>query len=367
MEDNSKNVEVKGSSIEEYINEKKDSKRNKSKKIIIISSVCILLLVVISVIFSLININNEKILNKVTIMGIDVSNMTIDRAKEELAQIINAKMEEEITLKKDDYTTNLNANQINAQFDIEKAVNEAYNIGRDGNIITNNYGIIGTLLFGRNIECQINFNNETLDKKIKDISSKLPGAVIQNSYYIEDEELIIVKGSAGDSIKEEELKNKILNSIKDISHKYEIIGIPTEYVEPDEINLEEIRKEIYKEPQDAYISKNPTTVHTHVNGVDFAISLEEAKKIISEDKKEYSIPLKITIPNKTLSDLGEEAFPEKLATYTTRYDPSNSNRSNNISISSKKINGTIVMPGEVFSYNQMYLPSITTPQYNYNN
>ena len=352
MEDNSKNVEVKGSSIEEYINEKKDNKRNKSKKIIIISSVCILLLVVISVIFSLININNEKILNKVTIMGIDVSNMTIDRAKEELNQIINTKLNEELTLKKDNYTTNLNANQINTQFNIEKAVNEAYNIGRDGNIITNNYGIIGTLLFGRNIECQINFNNETLDKKIKDISSKLPGAVIQNSYYIEDEKLIIVKGSAGDSIKEEELKNKILNSIKDISHKYEIIEIPTEYVKPDEINLEEIRKEIYKEPQDAYISKNPTTVHTHVNGVDFAISLEEAKKIISEDKKEYSIPLKITIPNKTLSDLGEEAFPEKLATYTTRYDPSNSNRSNNISISSKKINGTIVMPGEVFSYNQ---------------
>lgn len=353
MEDNNKNVEIKESSIEEYINEKKDNKRNKSKKIIIISSVCILLLVVISVIFSLININNEKILNKVTIMGIDVSNMTIDRAKEELNQIINTKLNEELTLKKDNYTTNLNANQINTQFDIEKAVNEAYNIGRDGNIITNNYGIIGTLLFGRNIECQINFNNETLDKKIKDISSKLPGAVIQNSYYIEEEELIIVKGSAGDSIKEEELKNKILNSIKDISHKYEIIEIPTEYVKPDEIDLEEIRKEIYKEPEDAYISKNPTTVHTHVNGVDFAISLEDAEKIISEDKKEYVIPLKITIPDKTLSDLGEEAFPEKLATYTTRYDPSNSNRSNNISISAKKINGTIVMPGEVFSYNQI--------------
>ena len=353
MEDNNKNVEVKESSIEEYINEKKDNKVSKSKKIIIISSICILFLAVFSVIFSLININNDKILNKVTIMGIDVSNMTIDKAKEELSQVINTKLEEELTLKKDDYATSLNANQINMQFDIEKAVNEAYNIGRDGNIITNNYGIIGTLLFGRNIECQTNFNYEALDKKIRDISSKLPNAVIQNSYYIEEEELIIVKGSAGDSIKEEDLKNSILDSIKNITQKYEIIEIPTEYVEPDEIDLEEIRKEIYKEPEDAYISKNPTTVHTHVNGVDFAISLEDAEKIISEDKKEYVIPLKITIPDKTLSDLGEEAFPEKLATYTTRYDPSNSNRSNNISISAKKINGTIVMPGEVFSYNQI--------------
>src|SRR5699024_6449408 len=64
-------------------------------------------------------------------------------------------------------------------------------------------------------------------------------------------------------------------------------------------------------------------------------------------------PLKITVPKKTIEDLGEEAFPNKLATYTTRYDPSNENRSNNIAISSEKIDGTIIMPGEIFSYNQI--------------
>ena len=70
-----------------------------------------------------------------------------------------------------------------------------------------------------------------------------------------------------------------------------------------QIDVEKIRNEIYKEPQDAYITKNPTTVHTHVNGVDFEVSIEEAKEIVSEDKEEYVIPLKITIPEKKLSDL----------------------------------------------------------------
>ena len=82
-------------------------------------------------------------------------------------------------------------------FDIDNAVNKAYNIGRDGNIITNNYGIIGTLLFGRNVDCDLNYNEEALalsqSNKIDDTSSKLPGAVVQSSYYIEDDELIIVK------------------------------------------------------------------------------------------------------------------------------------------------------------------------------
>ena len=135
------------------------------------------------------------------------------------------------------------------------------------------------------------YDEESLNNKIKDISSKIPGAVKQSSYYIEDEELIIVKGTAGITIKDAEIKEEIINRIKDLNSKDEIITILVENVEPDEINLEKIRNEIYKEPRDAYVSKNPTTVHTHVNGVNFDITLEEAQKLISEDKKEFSIPL----------------------------------------------------------------------------
>lgn len=352
-EKNEKIVAKEKSNKKEVGQKEKNKGKKKSMLPIIAGSVLIIFLLIFSVIFSLISINNENILNNVSIMGIDVSNMSKEKAKEAVTEVINTKMQEELILKKDDYETSLNANQINAQFDIDTAVNEAYNIGRDGNIITNNYGILGTWLFGKNIECNFNFDEESLNKKIDDISSKLPGAVVQNSYYIEDEELIIVKGTPGISIRKDELKENILSKIKDVNKKYDIVTIPTEEVEPDEINLEQIRNEIYKEPQDAYVSKNPTTVHTHVNGVDFAISMEEAQKILEEDKEEYVIPLKITIPDKTLEDLGEEAFPDELGTYTTRYDPTNLNRSNNISISAKKIDGTIVMPGETFSYNQV--------------
>ena len=333
--------------------EKENVIKNDRKLILPIAIISILILVLIfSVIFALININNEKIFDNISIMGIDVSNMTREEANKAVKDVINAKISEELFLKKDDYETSLNANQINAVFDVENAVNQAYNIGRDGNIVTNNYGIVWVTVFGKDIDCSLNYDEETLIEKIADISSKLPGAVVQSSYYIEDEELIIVKGKAGLTIKTDELKEQILNELKQINKIYDIITIPTEQVQPEAIDVEKIRNEIYKEPQDAYVSKNPTTVHTHVNGVDFAVSIEAAKEIISEDKDEYVIPLKITLAEKTLDDLGEEAFPDLLSEYTTIYDPSNKNRSNNLSISAEKIDGTIVMPGEIFSYNQ---------------
>ena len=332
---------------------KKKKEKNRFKATVIVISALILVLIIFSVIFALSNINNERILNKVTIMGIDVSNMSREDAKNNINKVINSKLSEELVLKKDDYETTINATQLNVNFDIENAINESYNIGRDGNIITNNYMILWTLIFGKDINCNFNYNEDTLNKKIDDISSKLPGAVVQNSYYIEDEELVIVRGTEGISIKKEELKNIIIEEIKKVEQKYNIVTIPTEEVKPEEINLEKIRNEIRKEPKDAYVSKNPTTVHPHVNGIDFAISTEEAEKIILENKKEYNIPLKIIVPKKTIEDLGEEAFPDKLSTYTTRYDPTNRNRGNNIVLATQKIDGTIIMPGETFSYNQI--------------
>ena len=86
--------------------------------------------------------------------------------------------------------------------------------------------------------------------------------------------------------------------------------------------------------------------------MDFNVTMEEAEKIIQADKQEYEIPLKITIPEKTIADLGEKAFPDQLSTYTTRYNSGNYNRSNNLELAAKAINGTVLMPGETFSYNQ---------------
>lgn len=354
-----KEVEQKDSKIKTKKVEQKDNEIKSGKRRIfpfVLIGIFIIVILVFSVIFSLINIDNDKIIGKVSIMGIDVSNMTKEQATEVLKEIIHDKMSEELVLKKDDYETSINANQINAQFNIEEAVQKAYDIGRSGNIITNNYNILASIIWENNIELQMNYEQESLDKKIDDISSKLPDGLVQNSYYIEDDELIIVKGKKGLVIKEDELENSVINEMKAVNKKYNILNIPTQELEPDAIDIEKIRDEIYKEPQNASVSKDKETgktqVNTHVNGVDFDISIEEAKKIIAEDKEEYVIPLKIIVPDKTLSDLGEEAFPDKLSEYSTIFDPSNRNRSNNLAISAEKIDGTIIMPGETFSYNQ---------------
>ena len=350
--------EIKEENLDTNTEEKKEYNLVKIKKKknyipLIIITVLICSILFFSVIFALINISNDKILSGVSIMGIDVSKLSQQEATDKLNEIIQSKCEDDITLKYKDYETTVNGKQINAKFDVEKAVNEAYNIGKGGNILVNNYNILITLIQKKDISMDLYYDDGLLSTAIEGISSKMPDSVKQSSYYVEDDNVIIVKGKSGVKVKEDTMKEEIVSVMKKIEEKNIIITIPVETVEPDAIDVEKIRNEIYKAPQDAYVSSNPTTVHTHVNGVDFNISIEEAKKLLEEDKEEYKIPLKITVPKIKVENLGEKAFPDLLATYTTRYDPTNKNRSNNLTIAAGKINGTILMPGEIFSYNKV--------------
>ena len=55
------------------------------------------------------------------------------------------------------------------------------------------------------------------------------------------------------------------------------------------------------------------------NGMDFAISLDEAKAMLEEQKDEYTIPLKILYPNVTTNITWNKALPDLLSTYSTKY------------------------------------------------
>lgn len=338
-------------------------KRNKAQKkvnininikTIVILLAAIFILLLLSTIFALTNSFNEKIISGVHINKIDVSDLTINEAYDKLKEELEKNVKSNINVKYEEYETTISLEQLEVKYDVINAVNEAYKIGRNKNIVISNYEIIKTKIFNEKIEKEIEFNEEQLNKIIEDISAKVPNLVVESSYYIEEESLIISNGKAGIKVDEEQFKNIVIEAIKKQINGEEIetIQIPIYQKQPEKIDIEKIRQEIYKEPQNAeYKDKK---VYKEVNGVDFKISIEEANKLLQEEKEEYVIPLTITKPEITINDLAEEnIFPEQLSKYITRYDESNVNRSTNIKLASEKINGTILMPGETFSYNKI--------------
>lgn len=325
---------------------------NKTKNKLIISGSALVLIFVLSIIFSLVNIGNQKIYSNIKIQNVKVSKMTQEEAKETIEKKYSEKKANQIRLIHNDYETTISYDQLNISFDIDKAVQQAYSVGRTGNIITNNYAILLRPVMSKNVEMETEIDDEVFEEIANDVESKLPDVKKEHTYYIEDENLIIKSGTSGVILDREELKETIKNKIKDFNDTNPNVRIPVTKKSPKPIDIEKIIEEISKEPQDAYISHNPTKVHIEERGVELAITLEEVNEILKENKEEYIIPLKITEPNVTVASLGEDAFTDKLSRFTTNYDASNTNRNNNLQIAAEKINGTIINPGEEFSYNK---------------
>ena len=276
--------------IEETEEEPIKKKRRKRKKINIkkigenktllatIIFIIILVIMIFSVIFAILNINNNNILNGVKIEGIDVSGLSREEAKAKIETVYNAKKEEDIILKYNDFETTISQDILETNYDLDKAVNEAISLGKDGNIITNNYNILFALLGKKNIKVDMSINEEQIKDEIENIQTNIPGTIIEPDYYVENDKLIITPGQEGIKISVDNLINRIKNTLKTSSSNQQYIEIPMDNVWPDKIDIEKIHDEIYKEVQDAYLTENPITIHPEVEGVDFDI--EEAKKIL---------------------------------------------------------------------------------------
>lgn len=318
---------------------------------LIISIILLLLLTFFT--FSMINLKSTTIAKGISIKNIDVSDLSPKDARQKVANYINSSIPEEIQLKHNDFETSLSALQLSIYFNLDKTINNAYNIGKSGNIFERNLTILKTYFSKTNIDIDFTIDEEQLKHDLEDISTKLPDKMIENSCYIDGNNLIITKGKSGKVVNIDESANYIEQQIKNLNVLNNPLELITTAASPDQIDLDAIYNEIHKEPVNAYFTQNPYVVHPSENGMDFKISLDEAKNLLQEDKDEYIIPLKILYPSVTTNMIGTEAFPDLLSEFSTKYSASNKNRTTNLILASNKINGTVLMPGETFSYNKV--------------
>lgn len=295
--------------------------------------------------------SSNKIITGIYIKGVEVAGLTKEQAIEKVNNEFNSVLPNNLTLVHGEYETQLNLEDLGANFNIEEAVDRAYNIGRDSNIFKNMGTIIKNLVSAKDLELNVTLNTDQAIAILNDISTKLPDTVVQSSYYVEGNKLIITRGKTGNIVDVTPSIENIKNKIQDLSYASSKIELATVSKDPEAIDIEKIHNEIYKEPVNAYYTTNPYVVYPHENGVDFNISVDEAKAMLNEVKDEYEIPLKYTAPSVTTNMIGTEAFPNLLAEFSTNYNARDTDRTTNLRLAAEKINGTVLMPGETFSYN----------------
>ncbi len=123
-----------------------------------------------------------------------------------------------------------------------------------------------------------------------------------------------------------------------------------------------LKNEIDKPPQDAQISRQGGGFAIKDEQIGLKLNIEELKILIKKELKnlKYTNEVKVELPVEILSPrITSESLStieDLLGSYTTKFNANNKNRTQNIKLAAKAISGTILMPGDVFSFNDVVGP-----------
>lgn len=332
--------------------------KQKSKSVLsifgMLTGILIIIILLILIVFTGYNMFNQNIVSGVSIKGVDVSNMSKSDAKYKLDNYLSEVLPQEIKVKHGDFEATLSTSQIAVEFDTKSATNQAFSIGRQGNIFENDFYVLSSMFGKTDINLNLKLDTDQLSKNLDEMSAQLPDKVTDSSYYIDENNLIVTPGKTGNVVDVETSIQNIKDAILSLSDLDQPIELAVKTQEPEKINIEKVHTEIYKEPKDAYYTQDPFTVYPSENGLDFKVSIEEANNILGDQAAdEYTIPLKVLYPNVTTNMIGSEAFPDLLSSFSTKYSVRATARTTNLKLAASKINGTVLMPGETFSYNKV--------------
>lgn len=335
-------------------------KLSKKGKIILFSSLAFLLVVcIVFGIITCVNKLNTKVYKNVYMLGENFSGKT----SEEVMQIINNKSNdlsanEKLEVYQDGESVYiLKAEDIEFKFDVDKTVQSIMEFGRDSNIFKNNFNVLKAIFSKKEVEPVYTYDVEKLDNMIKNIDLSIKDRYADDSYSLDEKEgkLLIVNGKTGNSIKYDEEKLNIVNAFE--SKDQNTYDLNIEKKVPQRLDADKVYSEVKRDAKDAYIdtSVSPQKYVAEIVGFDFDVNkLKEILELPENKEEGKTIEFKINViePNVKLIDITADLCKDKLAGYTTYFPAGSYARSNNLKIALSYMNGVVVMPGEIYSYNK---------------
>lgn len=346
--------------VKEEITEESKTRRkyiiNKTSKKIIITLIVVFVILIGITLFCLFNKMNTKTYNNIYLGNKNISSMTEIELKNYLQEQNNIIPKNNvIVIQNDEIITDISAEEIDLKIDIQKTLDNVMKFGRDKNILINNINIF-IALFKKHIEEIIyEHSEEKLDKITQELRGNIEGRVVDDSYVLDEKtyKLIVTRGVTGNGIDVDTFKQEIIEAIKNEEKEYRLV---IEKQPPQQLDLDIVYSKITREAKDAYIdeTRNPIKFIAHVVGITF--DKEELREILQkeENNKEGAIiEFKLTTiqPEIKVTDLKWNLYEDKLASTITYFTTSTANRASNLKLGLSILEGTVVMPGEIFSFN----------------
>ena len=169
----------------------------------------------------------------------------------------------------------------------------------------------------------------------------------EDGYSIEDKKLIVTKGQGNYKVDTDKLVTLIKKKVN-VGNYDQVVDCP---IRATDVDIDAVYERVHMDPVDPTLDPdNDYEIVEAQDGVDF--DLEEARKSIAEahDGDRIEIPLTYTSADMSTDEYKALLFRDEISSYSTEVEGSD-NRKENVRLAAQYCDGTVLMPGESFSYN----------------
>ncbi len=299
--------------------------------------------------------NGDTVFPNVCVSGVNIGGMEAEEAAQALeSSLANTHSARTLTVQLPDRRLVFDPEMANSPLDTSAMVEAALAYGRQGGLFQSlrtywkckqSADILDMEDF---LQVDTEYIRDLIDKTAQDVLRPMTQSKVVMDE--ENQKITITLGCNGRQLNADLLYETVLQAyssgdLSDIEFSYDLQ--PYELVD-----LQSYYNEYCKPAADAYYDRATKTLVKEVVGYGFDLIAANQKLALAEEGSVIEIPLDVMHPEMTLEKYKEQYFSQELAAYSIRYT-GNANRTTNLTLACQAIDGTVLQPGEVFSYNEV--------------
>ncbi len=315
--------------------------------------------------------SDNRILENVTVAGIDIGGMTKDEAISAVRKATeNTYTQKPLQVQILEKETALSPSVSHASLDVEAAVERAWQYGHTGSAEQNAKDKLQAETKGISVDIipYLNLDQDAIRSQLFSVGSTSSQLLKQVEYEISSDsnQLIVIVGKAGYDFTIDKLMKQVLDAYnKNIFQ----LAATFEWKNPDPANAQAIYDAVCNDPVNSVIDLDTFTATAHTPGHRFNINELSSKLATAQSGQRVTVTYETIEPEITQEKLSALLFRDSLASHVTVVE-SEQNRDINLQLAAQALNNFILAPGAEFRFNTLvgeltaekgYLPAAPYP------
>lgn len=299
--------------------------------------------------------NQDAIYPNVYVAGVNVGGLKRDAAVSAVSEAVQKSYASDtLNVVLPDRTLSLTPEVTQVALNPDQAIDEAMRYGRSGGPISAviNYLRAGKSEYSVDLDSSLNLDTDYIRTLVDQTARECASDKIDPIVKVNEEAgtITITAGSPAVSLDADKLYDAVIarfssGDFSDLDFEYDTV--PCESVD-----LQQYYDKYCKEMTDAYYDEEKKELVPEVNGYGFDLPYYTQQLAMAKAGEVITIQMEDLVPEVTLEELKKTYFADVLASYDSPHT-ANAARTKNLELACKAIDGTILNPGDEFSFNKI--------------